>query len=61
MGKTAGRIKKLLGNLTEDREAEAEGRAEETTGTKQNHETVKAVEDEMQETRGEKHQGHTHD
>jgi len=57
MGRTAGRIKKFLGNLTGDREAEAKGQAEETTGHKQDHETVKAVEDEMQQARGEKHTG----
>ncbi len=55
MSKTAGHIKKVLGNVTEDREVEAEGRSEEATGDKPDHETVEAVEDEVQEARGEKH------
>lgn len=54
MGETAGNIKKVLGNVTEDREVEAEGRAEEQTGHKPDHGTVEAVEDEVQEARGEK-------
>lgn len=54
MGKTLGNIKKVIGNVTEDREVEAEGRAEEQTGQKPDHETVEAVEDEVQEARGEK-------
>jgi len=57
MSKTAGHIKKVLGNVTEDREVEAEGRAEEATGDKPDQETVEHVEDEVQEARGEKHQG----
>ena len=57
MGETAGHIKKVLGNVTEDREVEAEGRAEEATGDKPDSETVEAVEDDVQEARGEKHQG----
>ena len=54
MGETAGHIKKVLGNVTEDREVEAEGRAEESEGHKPDHDTVEKVEDEMQEARGEK-------
>jgi uncharacterized protein YjbJ (UPF0337 family) len=57
MGKTAGHIKKVLGNVTEDREVEAEGRAEEATGEKPDDAKVEQVEDEVQEARGEKHQG----
>jgi uncharacterized protein YjbJ (UPF0337 family) len=57
MGEIAGHVKKVLGNVTEDREVEAEGRAEEQTGHKPDHEQVEAVEDEVQEARGEKHQG----
>ena len=60
MGETAGHIKKVLGNVTEDREVEAEGRAEEATGEKPDHATVEKVEDEVQEARGEKHQGPSH-
>lgn len=56
MGETVGHIKKVLGNVTEDREVEAEGRAEEATGDKPDSETVEKVEDEVQEARGEKHQ-----
>jgi uncharacterized protein YjbJ (UPF0337 family) len=56
MGETVGHIKKVLGNVTEDREVEAEGRAEEATGHKVDHDTVEKVEDEVQEARGEKHQ-----
>ena len=56
MGETAGHIKKVLGNITEDREVEAEGRAEESVGHKPDAEKVEAVEDEMQTARGEKHQ-----
>ena len=54
MGETAGNIKKVLGNVTEDREVEAEGRAEEQSGHKPDDGTVEAVEDEVQEARGEK-------
>ena len=54
MGETIGNIKKVLGNVTEDREVEAEGRAEEQAGHKPDHETVEAVEDDVQEARGEK-------
>ena len=54
MGKTVGHIKKVLGNVTEDREVEAEGRSEEATGDKPSEETVDRVEDEVQEDRGEK-------
>ena len=57
MGETVGHIKKVLGNVTEDREVEAEGRAEEQLDAKPDHETVEAVEDDVQEARGEKHQG----
>ena len=57
MGETAGRVKKVLGNVTDDREVEAEGRAEEQLDEKPDHETVEAVEDDVQEARGEKHQG----
>ncbi len=59
MGETVGHIKKVLGNVTEDREVEAEGRAEEQQGDKPDHDTVEAVEDDVQEARGEKHQGST--
>ena len=59
MGETLGNIKKVLGNVTEDREVEAEGRAEEATGHKPDSETMEKVEDEVQEARGEKHQGPT--
>lgn len=54
MGETLGHIKKVVGNVTEDREVEAEGRAEEQTGTKPDHDTVEEVEDDVQEARGEK-------
>jgi len=57
MGETTGHIKKVLGNLTEDREVEAEGRAEEQQGHKPSHESVDEMEDDVQEARGEKHQG----
>ncbi len=57
MGETAGHIKKVLGNVTEDREVEAEGRAEEAIGDKPDDGKVEQVEDEVQEARGEKHQG----
>ena len=57
MGETAGRIKKALGNVTEDRDVEAEGRAEEQQGHKPDDEAVDAMEDEVQTARGEKHQG----
>lgn len=57
MGETAGHIKKVLGNVTEDREVEAEGRAEEQQDAKPDQESVDAMEDEVQEARGEKHQG----
>ncbi len=60
MGETLGHIKKVLGNVTEDREVEAEGRSEEATGDKPDHETMEKVEDEVQEARGEKHQGPSH-
>jgi uncharacterized protein YjbJ (UPF0337 family) len=56
MGETTGHIKKVLGNVTEDREVEAEGRAEEATGGKPDDETIEKVEDEVQAARGEKHQ-----
>jgi uncharacterized protein YjbJ (UPF0337 family) len=56
MGETTGHIKKVLGNVTEDREVEAEGRAEEATGAKPDDETVEKVEDDVQAARGEKHQ-----
>jgi len=56
MGETAGHIKKVLGNVTEDREVEAEGRAEEAIGHKPDAEQVEEVEDQVQEARGEKHQ-----
>ena len=49
-----GHIKKVLGNVTEDREVEAEGRSEEATGDKPDQETMEKVEDEVQHTRGEK-------
>ncbi len=54
MGETLGHIKKVVGNVTEDREVEAEGRAEEKIGDKPDHETVEQVEDDVQEARGEK-------
>ncbi len=54
MGETVGHIKKVLGNVTEDREVEAAGRAEEASGDKPSHEAVEKVEDEVQEARGEK-------
>ncbi len=54
MGEKLGNIKKVIGNVTEDREVEAEGRAEEQTGRKPDHQTVQAVEDDVQEARGEK-------
>jgi len=57
MGETAGRIKKALGNVTEDRDVEAEGRAEEQQGHKPDHEAVEEMEEEVQAARGEKHQG----
>jgi len=57
MGETAGHIKKALGNVTEDREVEAEGRAEEQQGHKPDHDSVEAMEDDVQTARGEKHQG----
>jgi len=57
MGETAGQIKKVLGNVTEDREVEAEGRAEEQEGHKPSHESVDEMEDNVQEARGEIHQG----
>lgn len=57
MGETAGHIKKVLGNVTEDREVEAEGLAEEQLDKKPDHEKVEEVEDEVQEARGEIHQG----
>ncbi len=56
MGETAGHIKKVLGNITEDREVEAEGRAEEQQGQKPSDETVEEMEDDVQEARGEIHQ-----
>ena len=58
MGETVGHIKKVLGNVTEDREVEAEGRAEESTGDKPDSETVDKVEDEVQQARGEKEPRH---
>jgi len=61
MGETAGQIKKVLGNVTEDREVEAEGRAEEQQGHNPNDESVDAMEDDVQEARGEKHQGPSQD
>ena len=57
MGETAGHIKKVLGNVTEDREVEAEGRAEEKQGQKPSNEAVEEMEDDVQEARGEIHQG----
>ncbi|MEO5678344.1 MAG: CsbD family protein [Acidimicrobiales bacterium] len=57
MGETAGHIKKVLGNVTDDREVEAEGRAEEEQDAKPSPESVDAMEDEVQEARGEKHRG----
>jgi len=57
MGETVGHIKKVLGNVTEDREVEAEGRAEEAAGSKPDDDLVDKVEDDVQEARGEKHQG----
>jgi len=57
MGETVGHIKKVLGNVTEDREVEAEGLAEEQLDKKPDHEKVEEVEDEVQEARGEIHQG----
>lgn len=57
MGETTGHIKKVLGNITEDREVEAEGRAEENLGHKPDQGEVEAAEDDVQEARGEKHQG----
>ncbi len=56
MGETAGHVKKVLGNVTDDREIEAEGRAEEEQGHKPSGESVDAMEDDVQEARGEKHQ-----
>jgi len=56
MGETAGHIKKVLGNITEDREVEAEGRAEEAIGHKPDDEQIEEAEDDVQEARGEKHQ-----
>ncbi len=56
MGETAGHIKKVLGNITEDREVEAEGRVEEQQGHKPSHESADKMEDDVQEARGEIHQ-----
>ncbi len=60
MGETVGHIKKVLGNITEDREVEAEGRAEEAAGEKPSGEEVEEAQDGMREARGEKHQGPSH-
>ncbi len=57
MGETTGHIKKVLGNITEDRGVEAEGRAEEQLGHKPGADEAHLAEDDMQEARGEKHQG----
>lgn len=57
MGETSGHIKKVLGNLTEDRGVEAEGRAEEQQDHKPSNESVDEMEDDVQEARGEIHQG----
>lgn len=56
MGEKVGRAKKVLGNITEDRDVEAQGRAEEALGKKPDTGEVDAVKDEMQTARGEKHQ-----
>lgn len=56
MGEKVGRVKKILGNVTEDRDVEAEGRAEESLGHKPDSERVDVVKDEIQTARGEKHQ-----
>jgi len=57
MGETVGHVKKVLGNLTEDRAVEAEGRAEEQSGDKPDDQEVEAMQDAVQEDRGEIHQG----
>ncbi len=57
MGETAGHIKKVLGNITEDREVEAEGRAEEQEVHKPSDESVDEMEDDVQKARGEIDQG----